>query len=184
MRRAGPVVLAVLLSLAVAACRRRAHDAPPPAGPAPAPTLTGVAPTVGSTAGATTITLTGTGFDTGTQVRLGGQLAAVTGLAIDGTSLTFTTPAGLAGAASLQLLTPAGSELFRAGAFVYTEALQLLAVSPAVGPTSGGTKVTLTGRGFATTGPVAVTFGSAHALAVRVVGSRRIELTSRAAGWR
>ena len=57
------------------------------------PTVTGVSPATGSTAGGTSVTVTGTGFLSATGVEFGGT--AGTGLTVNNdTSLTITSPAG------------------------------------------------------------------------------------------
>src|SRR2546425_4234321 len=64
---------------------------------APAPTVTGIAPTSGTTAGGTTVTITGTGFLSGASVTLGGT--AATNVAVGRrTSVTATTPVDAGGA--------------------------------------------------------------------------------------
>lgn len=66
----------------------------------PAPTVTAVAPTSGTTAGGTAITITGTNFVNGSTVTVGG--AACTNVTVvSATSITCTTPAGSAGTASV-----------------------------------------------------------------------------------
>ncbi len=59
----------------------------------PGPTVTQVSPTSGPRAGGTTVTLTGTGFVTGTIVTVNG-VNAITNV-LSATSLTFVTPVGL-----------------------------------------------------------------------------------------
>ncbi len=67
---------------------------------APAPTVTSVAPTSGSTAGGTAITVTGTNFAAGATLTLGGTPA--TGVAVvTGTTITATAPAHTAGAVAV-----------------------------------------------------------------------------------
>jgi hypothetical protein len=66
----------------------------------PAPTVTGVSPTSGSTSGGTAVTITGTGFLAGAAVSFGGT--AATGVTVvNSTSITATTPAHAAGAVSV-----------------------------------------------------------------------------------
>src|SRR6476619_3537391 len=69
----------------------------PPANPAPA--VTAISPTSGTTSGGTAVTITGTGFLTGATVSLGGT--AATGVTVvNSTSITATTAAHAAGAVS------------------------------------------------------------------------------------
>jgi len=66
----------------------------------PAPTVTGVSPTSGSTAGGTAVTITGSGFLSGATVSFGGT--AATGVnVVSSTSITATTPAHAAGAVNV-----------------------------------------------------------------------------------
>ena len=66
----------------------------------PAPTVSGIAPTSGTTGGGTPVTITGTGFLAGATVTIGGT--AATGVTVvSSTSITATTPAHAAGAVSV-----------------------------------------------------------------------------------
>ena len=74
----------------------------------PAPTLTDVSPAMGSTAGGTSVTLTGTDFTAATGVTFGGT--AATDFTVDSaTAITATTPPHAAGAVSVVVTTPSGS---------------------------------------------------------------------------
>lgn len=83
-----------------------------------APTVTGVAPNSGSTAGGTAVTITGTGLSGATSVTFGGNAASNVVIAGDGQSLTATTPAGSAGAATVSVTTPGGTGQL-AGGYTY-----------------------------------------------------------------
>ena len=111
------------------------------------PMLTAVSPDAGPVAGGTTVTLTGTGFRAGMQVFFGS--AAATGVTVDpgGTQLTALAPAHAAGAADVSVTTPGGAATL-GNSYTYLVAPTLTSVSPAEGPSSGGTTVTLTGSGF------------------------------------
>lgn len=77
-------------------------------GVTPAPTITGMTPTTGPTAGGTSVTLTGLGFKNASGVTVGG--VAATGIsASSDTTLTFTTPAGTAGAQPVVVTNPGGA---------------------------------------------------------------------------
>ena len=66
----------------------------------PAPTVSGISPTSGTTAGGTGVTITGTGFLAGANVTFGGTTA--TGVTVvSSTSITATTPAHAAGAVNV-----------------------------------------------------------------------------------
>jgi hypothetical protein len=118
-----------------------------PGGGTVVPTLTSISPTSGPTSGGTVITLTGTNFAVGAAVSVNG--VAATNVIVDSTSqVRATTPAGAAGARTVQISNPSGQAASLAGAFTYVAPPSVTSVSPASGPASGGTTVTLTGTGF------------------------------------
>jgi hypothetical protein len=67
---------------------------------APAPTVTAISPTSGTTSGGTSVTITGTGFSAGATVSLGGT-SATSVMVVSATSITATTPAHAAGAVNV-----------------------------------------------------------------------------------
>jgi hypothetical protein len=73
-----------------------------------APSVTGISPSSGSTAGGTTVTITGSGFTGATAVNFGS--AAATGATVNtDSSITATSPAGSAGAVDVTVVTPSGA---------------------------------------------------------------------------
>ena len=74
----------------------------------PAPTVASISPNSGSTAGGTSVTITGTNFTGATAVTFGGN-AATNVTVVNSTTITATTPAGTAGTASVIVTTPGGS---------------------------------------------------------------------------
>ena len=66
----------------------------------PAPTVSGVSPTSGTTAGGTPVTITGTGFLAGATVAFG-TTAATSVTVASSTTITATTPAHAAGAVNV-----------------------------------------------------------------------------------
>ncbi len=107
-----------------------------------APTLTGISPASGSTAGGTTVTLTGTNLSGATGVSFGGTGAAIG--SDSSTQITVTSPAGTAGTVNVTVTTPGGTS----GAVHFTYAVPaptLTGISPASGPAAGGTTVTISG---------------------------------------
>lgn len=118
-------------------------------------TFTGLTPTSGPTSGGTSVVISGTGLGGATGVTIGGTPATVTAIAPDGTSITVTTPPSeTAGPRPVVVTFPAGTR--PAGTFTYV-APAVSGVSPAVGPTTGGTTVTVTGSGLG--GTTEVLFG-------------------------
>lgn len=72
------------------------------------PTVTGISPASGITAGGTSVTITGTNFTGATTVTIGGS--AATGVSVDSaTTITAVTSTGTAGAKNVVVTTPAGS---------------------------------------------------------------------------
>jgi hypothetical protein len=111
------------------------------------PGLADIAPPSGTTAGGTTVTLTGDGFIGATAVRFDGAAASFT--VNSATQITALTPAHAAGAAVVTVTTPGGTS--SPHSYVYLEAPTLTALTPDQGPTSGGFVITLTGTNLATT---------------------------------
>jgi hypothetical protein len=141
-----------------------------------APTVTGIAPSAGPTAGGTPVTITGTNFDPGSTVAFGG--VAATGVTVvSSTSITATSPAGSAGTVDVTVTTPGGtSATSNADKFSYDSTPSVSALSPKAGPQAGGTPVTITGTGFVS--GATVKFGSNEATGVTVNGSTSISATS------
>lgn len=101
-------------------------------GPA-APTIGGVSPSTGSTAGGTSVTITGTYLTGATAVSFGGNPA--TSFTVDSaTQITAFTPAGTTGAVNVSVAT-AGGTATSVGAFTYTAAPS---PSPSPSPSGGG----------------------------------------------
>lgn len=140
---------------------------------APAPTVTGVSPAVGGTRGGVSVTLVGTGFSGAGGVTFDGVPAVDVVVASD-TELRCTTPPHAAGAASVVVTTPNGSNGANA-LFTYaggTAPPTVTALEPARGPVAGGTIVTLEGTNFL--GATAVTFGGEHATNVVVLSETEL----------
>ncbi len=131
-----------------------------------APTVSEITPNSGPLAGATTVTISGSGFVSGgTTVTIGG--AAATGVVVlSASSLTAVTPAGTAGPRNVVVTTAGGSGTLESG-FEYLLAPAVRSVAPEAGPLAGGTTVTVNGSGFVT-GATAVTIGGVAATAVVV----------------
>ena len=83
----------------------------------PAPTITGVNPTLGAASGGTAITISGTNFSNPSSVSVGGA-AATSVVVVSATSITAVTPAGAVGAQAVAV-TSAGSTSSLPSAFTY-----------------------------------------------------------------
>ncbi len=142
-----------------------------------APVLTKVAPNSGPVSGATTVTLSGSGFTGATRVTLTSGTRSVTAIptVLSDSSLRFTTPsiAKLAGLTSLVFKVsvavgtttsaPNATALFTYRAPVLTK------VAPNSGPVSGATTVTLSGSGFTGATRVTLTSGTRSVTAIPTV---------------
>jgi hypothetical protein len=118
------------------------------------PTVAGISPNSGSTAGGTAVTITGTNLANATAVTVGGNpLVVATDTA---TSITGTTPTGSSGAAAVAATTFGGTAT-DSGAFTYVTSPTITGVAPAAGPTAGGTPVVISGANL--TGATSVTVG-------------------------
>jgi hypothetical protein len=102
----------------------------------PAPlTLAGVTPDSGPTDGGQTVTITGTGFTTGTAVSFGGVPATDVVVDPTGTSLTAVTPKGAAGGTTITVTTSSGAS----ATLAYTYVAPVAPVVPATLAATGGT---------------------------------------------
>jgi hypothetical protein len=86
--------------------------------PLPAPTLSAITPSNGPTSGGTVVTLTGSNFQTGATVTIGGQMATSVHLA-SATQLLAITPAGAAGPADVVVTNPDTQQALLKGGFTY-----------------------------------------------------------------
>ncbi len=141
----------------------------------PAPTVSNVAPSSGSTAGGTAVTITGTNFAAGATVTFGATVATNV-VVVSGTQITATTPAVSAGAVTVTVTNAGGQSGNLASAFTYIVPPTVSSVAPNSGPAAGGTAVTITGANFAT--GATVTFGSTAATNVLVVNGSTITATT------
>jgi disulfide oxidoreductase YuzD len=91
----------------------------------PIPTVSAISPSGGSTAGGTSVAITGTNFTSDAAVSFGGVPAAVT--YHSATSLTAVSPAHAAGAVDLTVITPGGTSAVKQ--FTYAVPLPTVALS-------------------------------------------------------
>ncbi len=112
--------------------------------PPPAPTVTGVSPSSGPAAGATSVTITGTNLTGATAVKFG-TTASGSFTFNSATQITATSPAG-SGKVDVTVTTPGGTSATSSAAqYTYVPAPAVTGVSPSSGPAAGGTSVTITG---------------------------------------
>ncbi|WP_332801997.1 beta strand repeat-containing protein [Sphingomonas sp. RT2P30] len=139
------------------------------------PTVTAISPATGPVAGGTSVTITGTGFIGATAVTFGATPA--TGFTVNSpTQITATAPAGT-GTVDVRVTAVDGTSATSAvDRFSYVSTPIVTTLSPASGPTTGGTSVTITGTGF--TGATAVKFGATAATRFTVVSATQIVATA------
>lgn len=146
-----------------------------------APAVASIAPATGPTSGGTPITITGSGFENGATVTIGG-IAATNVQVVSSTQLTATTPVGPATEeliADVVVNNPDGTTATKTGAFTWSvPPLAITTVAPALGAPKGGTDVVITGAGFTTAVPSSVTFGGVPATNVRVVDAVTLAATT------
>jgi plastocyanin len=134
------------------------------------PQITSISPNTGPTSGGTPITISGSGFQSGATVTIGG-IAATNVNVSSSTTITATTPLGPATQqliSDLVVTNPDGTKATLSGGFTWTvPSLAVTTVSPASGPP--GTLVTITGAGFTTAVTSSVTFGGIPAANVTIV---------------
>ena len=123
----------------------------------PVPTVTGITPSAGPTAGGNSVTITGTGFTATTNVQFGATRFGTGYFFHSSTSLTVTVPSGSAGPVDVILTTPGGSVTDTNG-YTYGTPPTVTSLSKSTGSTVGGTTVTITGTHLGTT--TSVVFGS------------------------
>lgn len=160
---AGPVAVRVTNPDGQAATLAGAYTylGPPPPPPIlPAPVLAGLLPSSGPSSGGAAVALSGAGFQAGAAVAFGGAPAAVVSVA--DAAIAVVAPAHAAGAVDVTVVNPDGQAVTLPAAYAYLAPPAVLAVSPAGGPTGGGTAVTVGGTGFQA--GAAVRFGDATAV--------------------
>jgi alpha-tubulin suppressor-like RCC1 family protein len=142
----------------------------------PPPTVTGVAPTQGPTAGGTSVTISGTNLSGASEVKFG--TVAATKLEVNSpTSITATAPSETAGTVDVTVTTRGGtSATGNADHYTYVPPPTVTNIEPNAGPPSGGTTVTITGTSL--TGATSVRFGSVSATSFTVNSSTSITATA------
>ncbi len=111
------------------------------------PTTSGVAPSTGYVTGGDTVTISGSDFQAGATVTVGGVAATVTN--ITPTTITVQTPANHAGVYDVAVTDTYGQTSNLAKVFTYVELPPVLSsVTPNAGPIEGGQLVTVTGENF------------------------------------
>ena len=140
----------------------------------PAPRVTGLSPTAGSTLGGATVTISGSGFSGASAVTFGTTAAASFSVSSAG-KIVATAPAGT-GTVDVTVTTRAGtSATSAADRYSYYIPAAVTGLSPSTGPAVGGTKVTITGSVLYAAS--AVTFGTTSAV-FKVTSNSKIVATA------
>jgi eukaryotic-like serine/threonine-protein kinase len=145
---------------------------------APRPAITGVFPDGGSTAGGTTVTITGIGLAGATVVRFGGVAGMIT--ADSSTQITVTSPPGT-GTVTVTVTTSAGtSKTTSAGHYAYTKrpkkTQSISFAAPASGTAGGSAALSATGGGSGN--PVVFSVDPASGPRVCTVSGTRVTYTA------
>jgi hypothetical protein len=139
------------------------------------PVVTGVSPTTGPTSGATSVTVSGSGFSGATAVSFGSRAATSFTVNSD-SSITATSPAASAGTVDIRVTNGFGtSGTSSVDQFTYVAAPSVSSVNPSSGTTLGGGSVTISGATF--TGATAVSFGGTPATGFTVNSDSSITAT-------
>ncbi|MCE2883527.1 MAG: IPT/TIG domain-containing protein [Planctomycetaceae bacterium] len=159
-----------------------------------APTITSVTPGAGALAGGQTITITGTNLSGVTTVTVGGvPCTSVT--VVSATQVTAVTPVVTAAGARAVSVSSPGGTVSQANAFIYFPLPQITSVTPAIGPNTGGTTITVNGLnllgtsevrvdGFACTGVTQVSGTSVRAVTpAGTLGVKTVSVTTPGGTW-
>ena len=114
-----------------------------------APTVTSVSPNAGSTAGGNTVTINGSNFVSGANVKFGATASALVTF-VSATQLKAVAPAHAAGTVDVTVTTAGGTSATVAGdRYTYDARPTVTSVSPNAGSTAGGVNtVTINGSNF------------------------------------
>jgi len=123
------------------------------------PSITGVSPAIGPTAGGTTITIAGESFDSSGSVQVNGNTCVM--VSYSHTSITCKTPAGF-GVSKMVTVTAVSGKSSSASLFSYS-APQISSLNPTSGSTTGDGLLTINGANFASSAaPSAVTISGVN----------------------
>lgn len=139
------------------------------------PTVTAIMPASGGMAVEQPVVITGSGFEPGATVTIGGT-PATSVVWVDDTTIEAVTPTGAAGRADVVVINPDTIPGTLVDGYVYIGPVPTLtAVSPAFGPAMATTAVTITGTNLLAT--ASITVGGVAATDVVVVDASTITAT-------
>ena len=136
------------------------------------PFVTSISPASGPVSGKTKVTVTGAQLTAATKVSFGGTPG--TGVSVSSArALSVMSPARAAGTVYVTVTTPQGaSPISPSAGFTYVPPPTVTKVTPASGPVTGQTSVTVTGTSLG--GASAVYFGAVRAASVAAVSATRL----------
>lgn len=144
------------------------------------PTILSVVPNTGDVNGGSYITITGSNFEVGVIVRIGGtQIASTEMERRSATEILAVVPPGSVGPQNVSVQNPNGESAVLTNGFTYTRIPYLSTISPNNGPQSGGTFVTITGQNFIP--GTTVRFGDILASSVTYINSSQLTAITPAA---
>lgn len=141
--------------------------------PNPAPTITSVNPTSIATSGGTTVSIFGTHFLQGATVKFD-SLSATGVSVVSDTQITAIAPAHAAGTATITVTNPDNQTATSTITYI-VPGPSITSLSPQSGPNSGGTRITISGSGFASGATVSI--GTRAATIVSVTDSQIVATT-------
>ncbi len=140
------------------------------------PDITGLDTTSGTTAGGTPIAIFGDNLNGATAVTFGGK-AAASFTVVSATEVDAVSPASPAGTVNIQVTTPNGTTAINGNdEFNYNDQPTVDSISPAQGPTAGGTAVQIYGTNLS--GTTTVMFGGVAATGITVVSASQVNVTA------
>ncbi len=149
----------------------------------PAPSISSVAPTSGPSNGGTSVQISGSNFQNGASVTIGGKAAQV--ISIGASSITLVTPVAVATEqqtipVDVVVKNPDGQVATATQAFRYTALpLSVTTVTPARGSNQGGSFVAISGTGFTSAlSGASVTFGGVAGTNLAVVDAATLTVTA------
>lgn len=143
----------------------------------PAPTVSGVLPSTGTTGGGTTVTISGTGFIASAEVLIGTS-AATSESVTSATSMTAVTPARVStGTVSVTVTNTDAQSGVMLNAFTYVPSSPTISgISPNTGTNAGGSLITITGTNLAEI--LSVTFGGNQATSITTISETQLTCIS------
>ncbi|HVE86437.1 MAG TPA: IPT/TIG domain-containing protein, partial [Myxococcales bacterium] len=140
--------------------------------PAPAPTITRITPPSGTSGGGTAFTITGTNFQPGATIDIGGTAATAISF-VSPTTLTGVTPAHTTPATvDVKVTNPDNQSVTLSASYTYVGPPSVTGVTPNVAPITGGTSVAITGINLST--GVAIIIGGLPLQNLSVSSSTRV----------